>query len=93
MFLHVELQEGFSHDIVVVLVDGRQVFRKQDVSTNLSAGIADSIEVNTDGHLAEVEIQILSRLKFGSKEVDLRQHPHVAISIDPEGQPEIRSSP
>jgi hypothetical protein len=87
MLLHVNLQEGFSHDSVVVLVDGRQVFRKQDVSTNPSLGLAGTMKVNTDGDRAEIEIQVVSRNTSDAHEVDLSQTPEVGISLDPEGHP------
>jgi hypothetical protein len=92
MVLHVDLQEGFSHDTVTVLVDGRQVFRKQNVSTNPSAGLAATAKATTDGDLAEVEIQVATRSTSDAKELDLQEFPYVGISLDADGKPRITPS-
>jgi hypothetical protein len=55
--LAVELGEGFSGDEVVVLVDGRQVWRGSDVTTNWSVGLADVVRVPEVPIGATVEVR------------------------------------
>jgi hypothetical protein len=87
MTLHLDLQEGFAHDSVVVMVNAREAYRKPDVSTNLSASVADTFEVNTDGNQAKIEVQILTRHTANSTTVDLREFPHVGVSLNSTGKP------
>lgn len=43
--LEIELGEGFSDDEVAVLVDGQEIWRQGNISTNWSVGIADVVRV------------------------------------------------
>lgn len=43
--VEIELGEGFADDDVTVLVDGQELWRQDNVSTNWSVGIADVVRV------------------------------------------------
>jgi hypothetical protein len=90
MTLHVDLQEGFAHDSVVVMANGSEVYRKPDVSTNISASVADTFEVSATGDTAKLEVQILTRHTANSTSVNLRDSPYVGVSLDSEGKPKFR---
>jgi hypothetical protein len=51
-----ELGGGFSDDEVVVVVDGRQVWRGTGVTTNWSVGLADVIHLPASARTVEVRV-------------------------------------
>jgi membrane-associated protease RseP (regulator of RpoE activity) len=79
--LHIALQEGFTGDDVVVRVQGEEVFRKEDVTTRLQIGYADSFEVRVEGE--EVKIEVLLPLKNLSETIILQVPPteYLGLSI------------
>lgn len=56
--LHIALQEGFLDDTVEIHVDGREVFRKEGVTTRLQLGKADSFETTLEGDPATVRVTL-----------------------------------
>lgn len=44
--LFIDLQDGFSHDTVIVKVNDREVFHKDNVKTDYALGRADSVEIS-----------------------------------------------
>ena len=56
--LEIHLQEGFDGDEVVVLLDGREVFSGESVTSNALLGLAETItlETDTEGHEVTVEL-------------------------------------
>ena len=58
--LHIDFQEGFVDDSVVVRVNGEEYFR-QDIKTRLQTGYAGSLEVEVRGEEANVEIDLPSK--------------------------------
>lgn len=55
------LEEGFADDLVVVSVGGREVYRKDGVTTRMQIGRADSVEVPVDGGELEIAISLPRR--------------------------------
>lgn len=53
-----ELGEGFADDEVAVLVDGREVWRREGVTTNYSVGIAEVVQLAAPGEGATVEVRV-----------------------------------
>ncbi|MEO8126030.1 MAG: hypothetical protein ABJF23_18725 [Bryobacteraceae bacterium] len=92
MSLHLDLQEGFAHDSVVVVVNAKEVYRKPDVSTNISASVADTFEVNPSSEQAQIDVQILTRHTANSTTVNATEFPYVGISLDGEGKPVFKPS-
>jgi hypothetical protein len=54
--LVVAFQEGFSNDLVIVRINGLEVFRKEDVETKLLLGYADSFRAEVPEGSANVEV-------------------------------------
>jgi adenosine/AMP kinase len=67
--LHIAFQEGFVDDIIIVRVNDKEVFRKENVTTRLQIGYADSFEVTINE--GRVSIEILLPLKNLSKTIVL----------------------
>lgn len=57
----IDLQEGFMDDTVAIRVGDEQIFHKENVSTDLYLGHAESIEANVPEGPVTVEISVLSR--------------------------------
>jgi len=56
--LHLAFQEGFEDDIVVVRIDGKEIYRKEHVTTRYQINYADSFELNVEEESVNVEILI-----------------------------------
>lgn len=55
--LHIAFQEGFDDDSVIVRINGKEMFRKDDLKTRSQIGYAGSFETNS--HEGPVTIDIL----------------------------------
>jgi hypothetical protein len=58
--LHIDFQEGFFDDTVVVRVNSEE-YRKQDIRTRLQTGYAGSLEVHVRESMVDVEVFLQSR--------------------------------
>jgi len=58
LVLTIALQDGFTDDLVVVRVNGREVCRKEGVKTKLMLGYADSFEVHVPEGPVNVEVTL-----------------------------------
>jgi hypothetical protein len=88
--LHIDLQDGFANDTVAITVDGREVYRKAGVNTDLRISRADAIDVDLPGEQATVELR--ARSKAASASVEPRRTPYLAVSLDADGHPQFRAS-
>ncbi len=52
----VDFQEGFSDDEVVVTVDGVEVYRQENLQTDYSIGLADSVKIDVASLPCELKI-------------------------------------
>lgn len=83
--LHVALQEGFEGDRVVVHVNGREVFAKDDVRTMLQIGLADSFDVEVPGGPTKISVEVASRGAAESFDVDVQDQAYAGLSLTREG--------
>jgi len=88
--LQIALNDGFAGDAVAVVVDGREVYNKAGVKTDLRISRADAVEVEAPDSGATVEI----RARGGSAtiQVDASRTPYVTVDLDDDGRPRIRGS-
>ncbi len=59
--VHVDLQEGFDHDTVVVRLDDADIYNGNDVTTQLLYGLADSTEVEVEPGTVRISIAVETR--------------------------------
>jgi hypothetical protein len=90
MTLHVALRDGFRNDTVTIVVNGKEVYRKSGVTTDLTISFADSIEVPVEGATARLEVAVKGGQKK-SDEIKLAETPFVAVWILA-GEMEFRKS-
>lgn len=58
MTLRVRLGEGFQNNTVSVLVDGRQVYQREGVSTDWTISRADSVDIELAGASVQLEVAV-----------------------------------
>src|SRR3982751_6654979 len=80
--LHVALQDGFKNDSVAVTVNGKEVYRKSGVTTNLSVSLADQFEAPVEGHTVRVDVTVSSKGLSQSAEVQVKETPYIAVSFN-----------
>lgn len=56
--LHLALHDGFNGDTVVLLVDGREVFRRDGVQTDPRTNLAASVDVPWSGQPERLEVRL-----------------------------------
>ena len=79
--LHIAFQEGFDDDAVIVRINGKEMFRKDNLKTRSQIGYAGSFETNS--HEGPVTIDILLPIKNLSQTVQLQltAATYVGVSI------------
>jgi len=82
--LVIDLQSGFSKDIVVIRVDGQTVFKTGDVSTDDSIGRAASVETEVSADVHTVEVVVESRGLSGNLHVTVSETLYLGVSIEVE---------
>ena len=89
--LHIDLQEGFEDETVVIKVAGKEAFRKTNVRTKLQIGLADSFETTIEDGPVTVEIELPSKHLSKSIEVQGSNAVYLGVSVI-EGKIEHRIS-
>jgi len=88
--LHIALNDGFAGDAVAISLDGREVYNKADVKTDLRISHADQVDAEAPDAGATVEVR--ARGLSASAQIDPAATPYVTVNIGPGGQLEIRPS-
>ncbi|HEX6656852.1 MAG TPA: hypothetical protein VF065_02145 [Ilumatobacter sp.] len=88
--LHIALQEGFAGEPVTISVDGRDVYRKDQVRTRTQIGLADSVETTHDGGPATIDVKAKSAAETIKVSVD--GDLYLALSLAPDGRIVHRTS-
>lgn len=90
MRLFVKLRDGFSNDTVTIRVNGKEVYRKSEVSTDLTISFADAVEVPVEESIVNLEVAVEGG-QVETKEVRVQETPFVDVWII-EGKMELRES-
>lgn len=85
-FVHIDLQEGFEDDAVVIRVNSKEVFRKLNVKTRLQIGFADYVEANVPEGLVNVEIALPLRNLSESIMLQLTVPVYIGVSVTRDGK-------
>jgi hypothetical protein len=88
--LHIALHDGFRGDRVVIAVDGRVVFDRPGVKTDLRISRADAVNADTVGQRAVVAVtvepgQAQEPPAQGSVKVDVSATPFLGVDRRPDG--------
>lgn len=81
IILAIDLQDGFEDDTVILQVNGENVYHKEDVSTKLLLGLADSFK--TEVEKGPIKIDISAQTKGIKKTIslDVSADTYLGISI------------
>ena len=79
--LHIDLQEGFTDDTVIVNVDQTEVFNKHNVQTKLLLGYANTFEVQVPAGLVKVEIVVPTQKLSKTIELPISKSTYLALSL------------
>jgi hypothetical protein len=82
--LHVDLQEGFGGEPVLITVNGRELFRKDGVRTRTQIGLADSVEETLPA--GDIRIEVTARGTTHAIAAPLSADLYLGVSITPEGR-------
>lgn len=80
--LHVDLQEGFADDTVVVRVNGREIFRQEHLISRPELGLAKTLEVEIKPGATKIEVELPLKKRSKSIETEVTTETWVAFSID-----------
>lgn len=90
LVLHVDLQDGFQGEAVVVRIDGREVFSSESVSTDFRIGLAESFEVKGLSGAIEFEVHLPAQAVTERLRVDIEKTPYIGVSVTQEGRVQVR---
>ncbi len=89
--LHIDLQEGFQKDAVIIRANGVELYRRDDLNSAAAVSHADSFETEWNAWPVRIEIEVTTRQISGS--VELEGPGYVGISIHPHRKLTYRISP
>ena len=81
--LTIDLQEGFTKDLVIVSINGQEVFTAHDVSTSLLTGPARSWTTTVEEGVIQVYVQIPTRDLHAATMLTIQQPLFLGLSIVP----------
>jgi hypothetical protein len=79
--LHIALQEGFSHDEVLVRLDNASVYHGHDIATRQQIGLAASFDSQAEMGTHALEVSVPTRGLFYSHILDVSGEMWVGISV------------
>jgi uncharacterized protein YdeI (BOF family) len=86
--LHIDFQEGFLDDTVVVRVNGEQYF-KQNIRTRLQTGYAGSLDIDVQERRVDVEVNLPTKEMSKSIPVVFDESDTVYMGLSVTAQGEI----
>ena len=75
--LQIDFEDGFSGDTVVIRVDGRELWREDDVTTNLAVSVATIARLEVPAGM-EVEVSVPTRRLTATERVET---PYLEVEI------------
>jgi hypothetical protein len=90
MDLTIKLRDGFANDSVTITVNGKEVYRKSGVRTNLAISFADVVEVPVQEPIVKLGVAIAGGQQ-ATEEIRVRETPFVDVWVV-EGEMVLRAS-
>lgn len=90
MLLTIKLRDGFKNDTVTLRANGREIYNKSRVTTDLSISFADAMEIKFAATVVRLEA-VLNEAETKAIEINLQETPFVEIWIV-DGHMELRAS-
>jgi hypothetical protein len=80
--LHIALQDGFRQNSVTITIDGRTVYSRPDVTTDLRISRADAVDTEVAQPRVRVGVTVDPGNVTASREHDAQAEPFLAISLE-----------
>jgi hypothetical protein len=80
--LHVDLQDGFADDKVVVRVNGLEIFCQENLTSRPELGLAKTLEAEVEAGQVKIEVALPEKKLSKSIETEVRTETWVAFSIN-----------
>lgn len=80
--LAIDLQEGFDGTLVAVSLDGREVFRKEEVRTRYQVGLADRFELDVAPGDHRLRVSLPGRDLEAEVTFDAGETPYLGVSVE-----------
>jgi hypothetical protein len=80
--LHIALQDGFRQHSVAITVDGRDVYNKSGVTTDLRISRADAVDVEVAQPRVRIEVVVDPGNIRAAWDHDAQAAPYLAISLE-----------
>lgn len=80
--LHVDLQEGFTNDVIQVTVNGRESLHQEGVTTKGMLGLATSSEIEVPEGTVNIEIKVSTKSLAKTISLETSEFPYLGVSID-----------
>ena len=84
--LHIDLQDGFFEDTVVVFVNGEEKYRKSSVKTKVQIGLAESFELDVTEGRVSVRVSMPLRNLSESVEIQVSTDVYFGVSLSTGGK-------
>ncbi len=81
VLLHIALQDGFRNNTVLMRLNGKRIYRKNNLKTRTQIGLADSVELETDEGPASLEVSLPQERIVGSIAFVLKSVTYIGVSI------------
>ena len=90
MHLTVKLREGFNNDSVTIRLNGKEVYRKSGISTDLTISFADTVNIDVAAASITLQVSVASGLTQ-TVNVHVAQTPFIEVWII-DGKMELRKA-
>lgn len=79
--LGIDLQEGFASDVAIVMINGKELFREEHLTTRLVIGLAKSFTVQVEEGMVDVKVLVPTKEIDGSVKLKVESDRYIGISI------------
>ncbi len=81
VLLTIDLQDGFANDTVVINVAGNEIFRKGNVKTDYSIGLAESVKIEVPKGELHVTVSLTKRDISNSYSIEISEPVYLGVSL------------
>lgn len=90
--MKIDLQDGFYNDTVVIMANGKEVFKRENVNTRFQIGYALSAEAEIPEDSSRIRIDVPSKNVSHTMRTQIPVPQFLGVSLTPEGELDCRFS-
>jgi hypothetical protein len=90
--MHLVLRDGFHDHTVVITLNDRRVYDSKGVTTDPISARAGAVAVRAPARRAHLGVTVTPGDLVAAFDIDVKDHPHVAISLVGDGTIALESS-